>query len=106
MSAISDMEKRIHRFKNLIMEGPYYICVVCNRCLYKRSVVVFKNDEYESLDSKFYFSRVRSFNGSQYICLTCHHKLKSKKNRIPCQAVCNKLEVCSFPQKFIRYQSS
>ena len=27
--------------KQLINSGPYYICVVCNRCLYRRSVGLF-----------------------------------------------------------------
>ena len=106
VSAISDIDKRIQRFKELIMKGPYYICVVCNRCLYKRSVVVFKEDKYESLNSKFYFSHIQNFNRSQYICLTCHRKLKSKKNLIPYHAVCNKLEVYSLPHNLNRYQSS
>ena len=45
-----------------------------------------------------FISRVLSFNGNQYICLTCSRKLKAKKNQTPCQAVCNKLEVYNFPQ--------
>ena len=34
-------EGRIKAFKNLIRDGPMYICVCCNRCLYKRSVIFF-----------------------------------------------------------------
>ena len=33
---------RISKFTELIREGPYYICVACNRCLYHRSVLLFK----------------------------------------------------------------
>ena len=94
----SEMENRIKKFKEIITEGPYYICVVCNRCLYKRSVINFKIDKYESPDSQFYFSSVPSFNDSKYICITCDRKLKSKKSKTPFQAVCNKFELYNFPK--------
>ena len=29
-------------FLKLVQKGPYYICVICNRCHYYRSVVFFK----------------------------------------------------------------
>ena len=32
-------EFKVSVFKELINSGPYYICVVCNRNLYKKSVV-------------------------------------------------------------------
>ena len=54
--------------------------------------------------NKFYvishdvFGLVSSFDGNFYICKTCGKKLK--KNCIPCQAVCNLLEVCELPTKF------
>ena len=91
------MQVRIKKFKELIMEGPYYVCVVCNRCLYKRSVVLFKLEKYHTNDTEFYFARVQSFNGLEYICHTCDRKLKSKKQLTPCQAVCNKLEISFLP---------
>ena len=75
----SSMENRIKRFKDSIMEGPYYICIVCNRCLYKRYVVAFRSDAYNSPSDTFYFSHTKSFNGSEYVCQTCHRKLKAKK---------------------------
>ena len=93
----SDMEVRIKKFKTIIMEGPFYFCVVCNRCMFKRSVVIFKANAYVSLNSSFYFAHVQSFNGNEYICLTCHQKLKAKKSQTPCQAVCNQLELFNLP---------
>ena len=33
--------RRIERFKNRINEGPFFICICCNRCLYNRSVLLF-----------------------------------------------------------------
>ena len=32
---------RVSVFKNAIHEGPYYICVVCHRCLYKKSCLLY-----------------------------------------------------------------
>ena len=29
----------VEQFKKKIMEGPYYICCVCNRTQYKKSVL-------------------------------------------------------------------
>lgn len=31
----------VRKFKSLIKEGPYFICVICHRGLYKRSVISF-----------------------------------------------------------------
>ena len=95
----NEAQKRIERFKKLVMEGPYYICVVCNRCLYRRSVVVFKEQSYENVNHEVFASRVESFDGCEYICKTCSLKLKSKKQQVPCQATCNKLKVFKLPQR-------
>ena len=92
-SVVNDENSRVKKFKQSVLEGPYYICVVCNRCLYRRSVVLFKSDGYDICDPEFYFSLVQSYDGSSYVCHTCHRKIKAKKIQIPCQAVCNKLEV-------------
>ena len=43
----------------------------------------------------FYVAHVKSFNGKKYICLTCDKKLV--KSEVPCQAVCNKLQIFDFP---------
>ena len=42
-------QDKVQKFKMLIQEGPFYICVVCNRCLYKRSVLRFNPEKYENL---------------------------------------------------------
>ena len=84
----------IQQFNRAIREGPYYICVVCNRLLYRKSVLGFKKDSYNS--SSCLFTSVTSFNGNMYICNTCHVTIK-KKNKTPCQAVCNNLAVDDEP---------
>ena len=66
-----------------------YLCsVVCNRLLYRKTVLEFKKDNYNS--SSCLFTSVASFNGNMYICNTCHVTIK-KKNKTPCQAVYNNL---------------
>ena len=84
----------IQQFNRAIREGPYYICVVCNRLLYRKTVLEFKKDNYNS--SSCLFTSVTSFNGNMYICNTCHITIK-KKNKTPCQAVYNNLAVDDVP---------
>ena len=84
----------IEQFNRDIREGPYYICVVCNRLLYRKTVLEFKEDKYNC--SSYLFTSVTSFNGHMYICNTCHVTIK-KKNKTPCQAVYNNLRVDDVP---------
>ena len=84
-------------YKELINSEQYYICVICNRNLYKKSVVLFHRDKY-SVISDDVFRHVTSLDGKSYICKTCGKKLK--QNCIPCQAVCNMLEVSELPEEF------
>ena len=46
-----DFEKihkdRISAFKEAVKEGPYFVCVVCNRCMYKKSMKHFDANKYE-----------------------------------------------------------
>ena len=81
-------------FKNAIKEGPYYICVVCNRNLYKKTVKLFALQNY-NMDILDLFTNVESFDKSKYVCFTCDRHLKKKE--IPCQAVWNKLSVDDLP---------
>ena len=86
---ICDSAKRIASFKSLIKEGPTYICAVCHRCLYRRSVVMLDLNKYHVNENVI--QPIASSDLSQHICITCHKKLL--KGDIPCQAVCNKLEI-------------
>ena len=66
----------------------YYICCVCNRLLYKKSVLFFCRSKYPCEN---YFTVHASFDGKQYICKSCDSKVKDGK--LPCQAVVNKMYV-------------
>ena len=83
-------------FKKLINEGPFYICVVCQRCLYKKSIFCYDENKFQSQMSSF--NLVRSFNVNLYICRTCC--INCLKGKVPCQVVSNKLEVFDLPVKF------
>ena len=91
----------IQQFNRGIREGPYYICIVCNRLLYRKTVLEFKRDKYNS--RSYLFTSVTSFNGNMYICHTCHVTIK-KKNKTPCQAVYNNLAVDNMPPELARLE--
>ena len=78
----------------MIREGPYFIC---NRCLYKRSIVRFDFNSYSSLVKELVHLG-SSYDGRLYICRTCHNKVK--KNNVPSQAVSNRLAAELLPNEF------
>ena len=75
------IRKRVNRtshskvIKEPINSGSYYKCVVCNNCLYSRSVGTFKRDNLSAFFDKV-VSGVLSFDGNFHICMTCAKKLK------------------------------
>ena len=87
-SLTHDIDMYIENFKKQIKSGPFYICCVCNRTLYKKSVVILQKNKYPRQDC---FMCQCSFDGKEYICRTCHAKLL--KGQQPCQAVVNNLFV-------------
>ena len=94
MPHVRSVSAEITRFTKLIIDGPFYICIVCNRCLYKRSVIQFHEVQFEHLISDIYTSVV-SFDEEKYICKTCARKKRTK--HVPCQVVINKLQFTNLP---------
>jgi len=90
-------KNNVCKFKALVKNGPVFVCVACNRTLYRQSVFIFDNNKYQ-VDHKIFDSRLSSFDGLEYICKTCHQKLLKKK--VPCQAVFNDLKLFDFPVEF------
>ena len=88
----------IDKFNEKLRDGPFHICVSCNRTLYRRSVKIFFEEKYPNDIENFYFAHVHSNDDVEYICKTCHTYLI--KGRIPAQAVCNKLEIFDVPEHF------
>ena len=90
-------DENIKNFREKINEGPVFICVVCNRSLFRRSVILFKDEKYD-LPCKLQLNFVLSFDGQYYVCKTCHTKLR--KGKIPDIAVSNKLGIYDLPDQF------
>ena len=55
-------DQKLIIFKKLINEGPFYICVVCQRCFYKKSVFCYDEDRFKSQISNF--NLLTSFNSN------------------------------------------
>ena len=47
---LHDLDDYISTFQNKIKEGPYYVCSVCNRLLYRKSVVLLKKHKYSNIN--------------------------------------------------------
>ena len=47
------VDQKLIIFKKLINEGPFYICVVCQRCFYKKYVFCYDEDRFKSQISDF-----------------------------------------------------
>ena len=80
--------RKIENFLQQIKQGPYYICTICHRSLYQRSVRLFKPGKYHILTADLYHP-VKSYDRKFYVCETCHKHLH--KNEIPFQPVSNKM---------------
>ena len=69
-STIYNLDYFISNFHNKIREGPCYICSVCNRLLYKKSVKLLNKNTCSSSVPKSVFTNITSVDNKEYICLT------------------------------------
>ena len=88
-------QDRVKLFKKQIWESPYFICTICHRCFYLRSVRLFSMVNYK--DIKIDYVAQATYDGKVYVCMTCHKSIRKK--RTPCQAVSNKLDVEVAPKQ-------
>ena len=91
----SNSECRIEKFMKLSMEGPTFVCVICRRCLYFRTVTQFDPKKYDIAMADL----VHQVSASQksYICRNCHSSFK--KSQIPAQTVSNMLNIFPVPDE-------
>ena len=62
-------------FKNQIKEGTFYICIICNHCLYNISVILFKKANYGDASATL-TSLVKLYDDILYICKPCDKAVK------------------------------
>ena len=72
----SERRRVLEETKNKIKEGPYFICSVCNRILYRKSVLKVSRIKYSV---QHVFTGLTSFDNNEYICRTCHLKVLKGK---------------------------
>lgn len=87
---MSNGSNRVNTFKNIIQSGPNFVCIVCNRCLYRKSVTLFSETQRKELLSDL-FNFICSNDNKFYIC-KAFAKIVSK-NPISCQAAFKKLKI-------------
>ena len=87
----------IKRFRDRIKVGSYFVCVICNRMLYRVCVTKCRTERYPTVIQHI-FTDVKSYDNTEYICHTCH--VKAMKGKVPCQAVSNKMELYAVPMQF------
>ena len=69
-------------------EGPDYMCVCCNRLMYRKTVIEFKVTKYSKAPDDF---TVPHSGTKQWICKTCDNALK--RGKLPAQAKANNLDL-------------
>ncbi|CAF4211561.1 unnamed protein product, partial [Rotaria sordida] len=92
----------LNRFRQIIQEGPDYVCLSCRLALFRNQVVPFVEQKYikqnmsdeikKSIQTYFNYS---SSSQSNWICKLCSDKIK--KRQMPSRAVVNKLKLCDVP---------
>ena len=92
----SSFNRKVSNFNLLTKNWPFFICIICNRCLYRTSVICFDIEKC-SVDKNIIFM-VKSYDNNYYICIACDKALR--ENSVPCQAVANKLNVVELPKLF------
>ena len=82
--------------KEATKDGSDYVCVCCNRLMYRKTVIEFKASKYSKAPEDF---TVPNSETKQWICMTCDHNLK--RGRLPAQAKANKLELEDIPPELL-----
>ncbi|XP_066265422.1 uncharacterized protein [Branchiostoma lanceolatum] len=87
-------------FQDKIKEGPTYVCSVCHRLMFRKSVVRFEqgNPKYNKIPTDENSSILNNLHhSSSWICNTCH--ITMTKGRMPAQAKSNGLQLANVPEE-------
>ena len=71
----NNLGDKVFLSKRLAQERPYYMCVVCNRCPYRRSMILYPEGKFPLLDENS-LDLLKSYDGNFYIYKTCSRKIK------------------------------
>ncbi len=96
------IEEASLNFQKKCTDLPEFVCTVCHRLLWRRSVVLLKESNYNfesdivkrCLAAEY---RKETRPDQSYMCTTCHNDLKRKKPLMPAQAVANGLQLPPLP---------
>ena len=94
----STADLAIKLFKSAVQHGPSYICVSCNRLLYKTTVTKYDASQYKDMPDEILsicITDITTFDEVKYICSAC--KVSLKKNQIPLLSVGNNLWLHEIP---------
>ena len=69
-------EIKVKLFKKEKGKGPYFICRICHRCFYSRSVRLLSKANYK--DFKIDFVTKATYHGKVYVSMTCHKSIMKK----------------------------
>ena len=93
-SAPSNILKASQAFLTATKEGPDYMCVCCNRLMYRKTVIEFKVTKYSKAPDDF---TVPDSGTKQWMCKTCDNALK--RGKLPAQAKANNLDLEDIPSE-------
>lgn len=74
-----EVNTAIVNFKNIVANGPSYICSCCTQTWFREGVLKTESLQ-SSLFAKSYLLNLKSAENSEWVCLTCYRYLKSGEN--------------------------
>ena len=87
----------VKKFHEKVKMGPFYVCVICNGCLYFSNVIKFDLEKYDREFVNTLNINATSFDGNYYICQTCD--THTRKLKVPGQTVANGLIIEKIPKE-------
>ena len=89
-------------FRKKCKEFPEYVCTVCHRILFSKSVHILNMEKYDATNQNVqdaFQHHYKAPNANEFICHTCHSNLADKDlPKIPAQAVANGLVLDEIPE--------
>ena len=97
---LNEIDSIAEKFRIAVQEGPVHVCSSCKRTLYRHSVKYVPKHRYKDRKKgsmEFVLTGYVSFDGHEYICMTCHRALMCDK--VPVQSEYNHLQLDNIPDQ-------